>query len=198
LERFLQLCAEENIQVCNFTTPAQYFHALRRQMKRAFRKPLVVMTPKSLLRSPDCVSLESDFTSGHFEEILPGPLLGTADKVSRVIFCSGKVYYDLLRYRDANKRSDTAFLRIEQLYPLHREKLASLLKKYKKAKTFVWCQEESQNMGAWNFLRWDLAQIAEKEVAYAGREASSSPAVGALAIHKVQQAQLVEDAFSIG
>lgn len=198
LERFLQLCAEENIQVCNFTTPAQYFHALRRQMKRTFRKPLVVMTPKSLLRSPDCVSQESDFTSGQFEEILPGPLLGTADKVSRVIFCSGKVYYDLLRYRDANKRSDTAFLRIEQLYPLHREKLAALLKKYKKAKTFVWCQEESQNMGAWNFLRWDLGQIAGKEVAYAGREASSSPAVGALAIHKVQQAQLVEHAFSIG
>jgi 2-oxoglutarate dehydrogenase E1 component len=198
LERFLQLCAEENMQVCNFTTPAQYFHALRRQMKRAFRKPLVVMTPKSLLRAPECVSVESDFTSGTFEEILPGPLLAGADKVNRVILCSGKVYYDLLKFREANRRSDTALVRLEQLYPLHREKLAGELKKFKKAKTFVWCQEESRNMGAWSFLRWDLSEVIGRPVHYAGRETSSSPAVGALSIHKLQQAKLVEEAFLVG
>ena len=198
LERFLQLCAEENMQVCNFTTPAQYFHALRRQTKRGFRKPLIVMTPKSLLRAPECVSREADFTSGTFEEILPGPLLAGADKVNRVILCSGKVYYDLLKFRDANKRSDTALVRLEQLYPLHREKLAAVLKKYKKAKTFVWCQEESRNMGAWSFLRWDLSEVTGREVLYSGREASSSPAVGALSLHKIQQAKLVEESFLVG
>ncbi len=197
LERFLQLCAQDNMQVCNFTTPAQYFHALRRQMKRAFRKPLIVMAPKSLLRAPECVSRTEDFTSGTFEEILPGPLLGTADKVSRVIFCTGKVYYDLLKHRDSNGIADAAIVRIEQLYPLHREKLASVVKKFRKAKTFVWCQEESENMGAWSFLRWDLAQIAGKDIVYSGRDASSSPAVGALSTHKVEQRKLVEEAFTL-
>ena len=197
LERFLQLCAEGNMQVCNFTTPAQYFHALRRQMKRPFRKPLIVMTPKSLLRSPDCVSKEEDFTNGAFEEILPGPLLAGADKVSRVILCSGKVYYDLLKHRDAAGITDVAIVRIEQIYPLHREKLAGILKKYRKAKTFVWCQEESENMGAWTFLRWDLEKIVGKPLLYAGRDASSSPAVGALSMHKLEQQKLVEDAFIV-
>jgi 2-oxoglutarate dehydrogenase E1 component len=197
LERFLQLCAQDNMQVCNFTTPAQYFHALRRQMKRAFRKPLIVMAPKSLLRAPECVSRTEDFTSGTFEEILPGPLLGTADKVSRVIFCTGKVYYDLLKHRDSNGIADAAIVRIEQLYPLHREKLAGVVKKFRKAKTFVWCQEESENMGAWSFLRWDLAQIAGKDIVYSGRDASSSPAVGALSTHKVEQRKLVEEAFTL-
>ncbi|MEI6713350.1 MAG: 2-oxoglutarate dehydrogenase E1 component [Verrucomicrobiota bacterium] len=197
LERFLQLCAQDNIQVCNFTTPAQYFHALRRQMKRAFRKPLVVMTPKSLLRAPECVSKEEDFTSGHFEEILPGPLLGAPEKVARVIFCSGKVYYDLLKHRDSNGLENVAIVRIEQLYPLHREKLSETIKKFKKAKTFVWCQEESENMGAWSFLRWDLSKLAGKEVLYAGRDASSSPAVGALSTHRIEQRKLVEDAFTV-
>ena len=197
LERFLQLCAQDNMQVCNFTTPAQYFHALRRQMKRAFRKPLVVMAPKSLLRAPECVSRVEDFTKGTFEEILPGPLLGAADKVSRVVFCSGKVYYDLLKHRDAGQLLDAAIVRIEQLYPLHREKLAAVLKTYRKAKTFVWCQEESQNMGAWNHLRWDLNQITGKDVIYSGRDASSSPAVGALSTHKLEQRKLVEEAFTL-
>ncbi len=197
LERFLQLCAENNMQVCNFTTPAQYFHALRRQMKRDFRKPMIVMTPKSLLRAAECVSSEADFTSGHFEEILPGPLLGSADKVNRVVLCSGKVYYDLLKHRDANKLSDVALVRVEQIYPLHEKKLAQVLKAYKKAKTFVWCQEESENMGAWSHLRAPLSKIIGSPLLYAGRDASSSPAVGALSLHRIEQRKLVEDAFSL-
>ncbi|NBV86099.1 MAG: 2-oxoglutarate dehydrogenase E1 component [Verrucomicrobia bacterium] len=197
LERFLQLCAEENMQVCNFTTPAQYFHALRRQMKRPFRKPLVVMTPKSLLRAPECVSVEADFTAGAFEEILPGPLEVPANKVSRVVLCSGKVYYDLLKQRDAAKTGDVALVRIEQLYPLHTAKLAAVLKAYTKAKTFVWCQEEPANMGAWSHLRNQLSEIVGKPLLYAGREAAASPAVGALALHKIEQQQLVEAAFTV-
>lgn len=197
LERFLQLCAENNIQVCNLTTPAQYFHALRRQMRRPFRKPLVIMTPKSLLRAPECVSKEAEFVSGTFEEILPGPLLGPEEKVSRVILCSGKVYYDLLKHRDANGLKDVAIVRVEQLYPLHKEKLGAILGKFRKAKTFVWCQEESENMGAWTFIRWELSKLLGKEIFYAGRDASSSPAVGALSTHKVEQRKLVEDAFSV-
>jgi 2-oxoglutarate dehydrogenase E1 component len=197
LERFLQLCAEENMQVCNLTTPAQYFHALRRQIKRAFRKPLVIMTPKSLLRAPECVSSESDFTSGHFEEILPGPLLGAADKVTRVILCSGKVYYDLLKHREAHKLSDVALVRVEQIYPLHTEKLDGILKKFRKAKTFVWCQEESENMGAWSHLRFALESLVKKPFVYAGRDASASPAVGALSLHKIEQKKLIEEAFSL-
>jgi 2-oxoglutarate dehydrogenase E1 component len=197
LERFLQLAAEDNIQVCNFTTPAQYFHALRRQMKRDFRKPLIVMTPKSLLRAPECVSAEADFTSGHFEEILPGPLAGPASKVSRVVFCSGKVYYDLLKHRDANKLADTAIVRVEQLYPLHTAKIESVLKPFSKAKTFVWCQEEPENMGAWSYIRNQLSDLIGKKLHYAGREGASSPAVGALALHKIEQNALIQAAFTV-
>ena len=197
MERFLQLCAEENMQVCNLTTPAQYFHALRRQMKRSFRKPLIIMTPKSLLRAAECVSKEADFTSGHFEEILPGPLMGTADKVSRVIFCSGKVYYDLLKHRDAGAYSDAAIVRVEQLYPLHTQKLQEIVKKFRKAKHFVWCQEEPENMGASTFIRPRLTDTLGKPVLYAGREAAASPAVGALSLHKIEQHDLLEAAFTI-
>lgn len=197
LERFLQLAAEDNIQVCNFTTPAQYFHALRRQMKREFRKPLIVMTPKSLLRSPDCVSLEADFTSGQFEEILPGPLSVPATKVTRVIFCSGKVYYDLLKHRDSKGLSETALVRVEQLYPLHKKKLQKVIKSFSKAKHFVWCQEEPANMGAWSFIRNQLGDLVGSHPLYAGREEASSPAVGALSLHKIEQQALIESAFSV-
>ncbi len=197
LERFLQLAAEDNIQVCNFTTPAQYFHALRRQMKREFRKPLVVMTPKSLLRAPECVSVETDFTEGSFQEILPGPLAGPAGKVTRVVFCSGKVYYDLLKHRDANKITDTALVRVEQLYPLHMDKIQEILKPFPKAKTFVWCQEEPQNMGAWSFIRNQLSDLVGKPLFYAGRDAASSPAVGAMSLHKIEQHALIEAAFAL-
>ncbi|HEY5035708.1 MAG TPA: 2-oxoglutarate dehydrogenase E1 component, partial [Chthoniobacterales bacterium] len=148
LERFLQACAEDNIQVCNLTTAAQYFHVLRRQMKRDFIKPLIIMTPKSLLRSEQAASRTEDFTSGRFAEILPAPAAGPAEKIERVIFCSGKVYYDLLSHRTEEKITNTAIVRLEQLYPLAKDKLREILAPFVQAKRFVWCQEESQNMGA--------------------------------------------------
>lgn len=197
LERFLQLCAEDNIQVANLTTPAQYFHMLRRQLKRDFRKPLVLMTPKSLLRSELCVSTVEDFTEGSFHEILPGPLLGKANEVTRVIFSSGKVYYDLVAARDAADRKDAAFIRVEQIYPLHEEAILKAVAAFPKAKTFVWCQEEPQNMGAWSFIEPRLRRLLGKEIIYAGRDEGASPAVGALALHKIEQKQLVEQAFTL-
>ena len=196
LERYLQLCAEDNIQVANLTTPAQYFHILRRQMKRPFRKPLILMTPKSLLRSEQCVSSISDFTEGRFHEVLPGPLLGTPEQVTRIIFCTGKVYYDLLNYRLAQKRSDTALIRIEQLYPLHDDGVREAIAPFSNVKTVFWCQEESQNMGAWLYIAPKLAGLAGHAVHYAGRGESASTAVGALAIHKIEQRQLVDEAFN--
>ncbi len=197
LERFLQACAEDNIQVCNLTTSAQYFHVLRRQMKRDFVKPLIIMTPKSLLRAEFASSRAEEFTKGRFEEILPAPKTGTGSKTERVIFCSGKVYYDLLNYRTAQKIEDVAIIRVEQLYPLATAQLRSLVKPFPKTVKFVWCQEESQNMGAWTFMEPRLRGLFKAEIAYAGRNASASPAVGALAIHKREQAQLIKEAFTV-
>jgi 2-oxoglutarate dehydrogenase E1 component len=196
LERFLQACAEDNIQVCNPTTSAQYFHLLRRQMKRKFIKPLIIMTPKSLLRAEFASSPARDFTNGRFEEILGSPKVGASNKVKRVIFCSGKVYYDLLNYREARKIDNAAIIRVEQLYPLDEAKLRAMVKPYPKAAQIVWCQEESQNMGGWTFMEPRLRALFKREIAYAGRNASASPAVGALAIHKREQTQLIADAFS--
>jgi 2-oxoglutarate dehydrogenase E1 component len=198
LERFLQLCAEDNIQVCNPTTAAQYFHVLRRQMKRNFIKPLVIMTPKSLLRAKFASSPAEEFINGRFEEILASPgVAGPANKKKRIILCSGKVYYDLLEYRTRRKISDAAIVRIEQLYPLDEKKLREVLKPFPKGAKLVWCQEEPRNMGAWSFIELRLRTMFCSEVAYAGRSASASPAVGALARHKREQAALVADAFSI-
>jgi 2-oxoglutarate dehydrogenase E1 component len=196
LERFLQLCAEDNIQVCNVTTAAQYFHVLRRQMKRDFIKPLVIMTPKSLLRAEFASSRKEDFLNGRFEEILGAPDVAPPHKIGRVIFCSGKIYYDLLRYRDERKIADTAVIRIEQLYPLHETKLKAMLTQFPQTAKLVWCQEEPQNMGAWAFMEPRLRRIFRRETAYAGRDASASPAVGALAMHKREQAQLIKEAFT--
>ena len=196
IERYLQLCAEENIQVADPTTPAQYFHLLRRQMKRPFRKPLIVMTPKSLLRAEACVSSIADFTKGRFHEILPGPLLGTPEQVERVIFCTGKVYYDLFAYRQTENRTDTALIRVEQLYPLHEAALKEAVAPFANAKKFIWCQEEPRNMGAWSFISPRLAAILHTHLTYAGRGEAASTAVGALALHKMEQRQLVEEAFT--
>ncbi len=198
LERFLQLCGEENIQVCNVTTPAQYFHLLRRQMKRAFRKPLVLMTPKSMLRLEAATSKLEDFTKDCFHEILHGPLLAKPEKITRLIFCTGKVYYDLLKHRDEGKLVHTAFIRIEQLYPLDEKQLMEAVKTYPKAVTFVWCQEESQNMGAWIYISWQLRRLLDQQLWYSGRAASASPAVGSLGVHKKEQRLIVEDAFTLG
>ncbi|MEP6603077.1 MAG: 2-oxoglutarate dehydrogenase E1 component, partial [Spartobacteria bacterium] len=208
LERFLQLCAEDNIQVCNVTTAAQYFHLLRRQMKRDFVKPLIIMTPKSLLRAEFASSPAQDFLEGRFEEILSAPKVGTASKTERVILCSGKVYYDLLKYREERKsasRTDSsrgeidnaAIIRVEQLYPLAETKLKTMLKPFPKTARLVWCQEESQNMGAWTFMEPRLRALFKREIGYAGRNASASPAVGALALHKREQAGLIAEAFSV-
>jgi len=197
LERFLQACAEDNIQVCNVTTAAQYFHLLRRQMKRKFIKPLIIMTPKSLLRAEFASSPAKDFTSGRFEEILEAPKVGSANKIKRVILCSGKVYYDMLSYRDAHKIDNVAIIRIEQLYPLDETKLRETLEPFPKTAKLVWCQEESQNMGAWTFMEPRLRAMFKREIAYAGRNASASPAVGSLAMHKREQACVIEEAFSV-
>src|SRR5213075_1895273 len=197
LERFLQACAEDNIQVCNLTTSAQYFHVLRRQMKRDFVKPLVIMTPKSLLRAEQASSRTEEFTDGAFSEILGAPEVGPAEKVKRVILCSGKVYYDLLNYRDAEGIANGAIVRVEQLYPLAETKLREALKPFPKTAKLIWCQEESQNMGAWSFMEPRLWALFGRKILYAGRNASASPAVGSLAIHKREQAQLIADAFSL-
>ncbi|MEO7166307.1 MAG: 2-oxoglutarate dehydrogenase E1 component [Chthoniobacterales bacterium] len=197
LERFLQACAEDNIQVCNLTTAAQYFHVLRRQMKRDFIKPLIIMTPKSLLRSEAAASRAEDFTQGSFAEILEAPEAGPAEKIERIILCSGKVYYDLLNHREAEKITTAAIVRMEQLYPLAEEKLRAILAPFTKARRIVWCQEESQNMGAWSYIEPRLRALLGQEIGYAGRNASASPAVGALAVHKREQACVINEAFSI-
>jgi 2-oxoglutarate dehydrogenase E1 component len=208
LERFLQLCAEENIQVCNLSTPAQYFHALRRQLKRPFKKPLVIMTPKSLLRHPKCVSTAEDFLSGRFHEVLDAPLLGPADKIKRVIFCSGKVYYDLLEFREQQNITTAALVRIEQLYPFNAAAVRDLVRQYPNAERYVWCQEEPENMGAWGFVASHLRNLwtddmvgatrPRVDVRYAGRDAAASPAVGATSVHKNEQSALVKEAFTVG
>lgn len=199
LERFLQLCAEENMIVGNFTTPAQYFHALRRQKHSPTRKPLIVMTPKSLLTHPRAVSHVEDFLDdSRFQEILPDAYeFDHPERVSRVIFCSGKVYYDLLTYREEQQIKDAAIVRVEQLYPLNREGVKMAISPYSNAKKFIWCQEEPLNMGAWSFMQPRLAKLTKARVRYAGRERASSPSTGSKAVHKREQKKLVEKAFSV-
>jgi 2-oxoglutarate dehydrogenase E1 component len=194
LERFLQLCAEDNIQVANITTPANYFHALRRQMKSDLRKPLVVMSPKSLLRHPLAISKLDDFATGSFQAILPDTHLPDAKKAKRVLICSGKVYYDLHHYRVTNGIEDTAIIRLEQLYPLDRATLAELAKTHAKAK-LVWVQEEPQNMGAWSYIAPELETLFGRKAAYIGRDAAASPAVGALSLHKIELNAFLKQAF---
>ncbi|MCX6981163.1 MAG: 2-oxoglutarate dehydrogenase E1 component [Verrucomicrobia bacterium] len=199
LERFLQLCAEDNIQVANLTTSAQYFHILRRQMMREFRKPLVLMTPKSMLRLDAAASKLSDFTEGRFREIFDGTesLNCKREDVTRIIFSSGKVFHDLIKFRDENQISRTAFVRIEQLYPLHEKAIKAAIAKYPKAKKFVWCQEEPENMGAWRFIAPHLRRIAEQSAHYAGRDEGASTAVGSKNVSDLEQAQLVRRAFEV-
>jgi 2-oxoglutarate dehydrogenase E1 component len=199
LERFLQLCAEKNLIVGNFTTPAQYFHALRRQKHRDFRKPLVLMTPKSLLGRPEAVSQESDFTEGTcFQEILPDTkaFANPAD-VSRVIFCSGKVYYDLVALRQEKGIESAAIIRIEQLYPFHNEMVAAIISQYSNASHFVWCQEEPLNMGAWSYIFPRLERVVGTKIRYAGRGTASSPAAGSKAMHYREQKALLAQAFEV-
>ena len=195
LERFLQSCAEDNIQVGNLTTPSNLFHALRRQALRTCNKPLILMTPKSLLRDPRCTSSITDLTDSNFNEIIPDTKRNSSAK--RIIFCTGKVYFDLEAYREKHNLNHTAIIRIEQHYPLHKSKLLEAVKCHPEASSFVWCQEESENMGAWSFFESILRKLLNQEIIYAGRDASASPATGSRAIHLLEQTKLIEEAFTL-
>lgn len=199
LERFLQLAAEENIQVLMPSTPAQAFHMIRRQMVRPLRKPLIVMTPKSLLRHKLAVSDISDLTNGKFHNAIPEVDAVEAKKITRIVMCSGKVYYDLLEKRRKEKLENVAIVRVEQLYPFPHDDIAEILKQYESVKEFVWCQEEPQNQGAWYCLRSDLEEAVgdNNTVAFAGRPASAAPAVGYASLHNQQQAELVKQALGL-
>lgn len=193
IERFLEACADENIQVANCTTPANFFHLLRRQLKRSFRKPLVVFTPKSLLRSAQCVSKLEEFTDGKFRELIDDSFVKAAD-VKRVLFCSGKVYYDLLEKQQVDMIKDVAIVRLEQLYPLPYDQIEAVQKKYNKAKEFFWVQEEPENMGAWPYIsrKFRKSSINFEVIS---RKESSSTATGYAKQHIAQQLYIVTKAF---
>jgi 2-oxoglutarate dehydrogenase E1 component len=194
LERYLQACADDNIQVVNPSTPASYFNVLRRQALRKIKKPLIVMTPKGMLRDPRCTSPRENLAKGGFEEILPD-VAGIKD-AKRVIICSGKVYFDLADHRKNNNIQDAAIVRVEQLYPLHEKKLKAAVEATG-AQKIVWCQEESANMGPWTFIEPRLRKLFGREILYAGRDASASTATGATAIHELEQRELVNQAFTL-
>ena len=197
LERFLQLCAENNMQVCVPSTPAQMFHMLRRQMLRSFRKPLIVMTPKSLLRHKLSVSAITDLAQGRFMNVIDEIDDLQAGQVRRVVFCSGRVYFDLLEARRADEARDVALVRIEQLYPFPTEEYATILRRYPNAVDVVWCQEEPQNQGAWYQIRHRLQEAlgARQELLYSGRAPSAAPATGIPQLHTAQQHALVAAAL---
>ena len=207
LERYLQLCGEDNIQVANCTNPANYFHILRRQMRREFRKPLILMTPKSLLRHKRCVSSIEDFgPKSTFHRVLwdhaqhSGKILRD-DKIKRVIICTGKVYYDLLAERDNRCAMDTYILRLEQLYPFPTGALRNELARFRNAHV-VWCQEEPKNMGAWFFINDFIEELMvelsmkQKRPIYAGRLSAAAPATGLLKRHVKEQIDLVNFALT--
>jgi len=194
IERFLELCADENMILANCTLPANYFHLLRRQLVREFRKPLIVFTPKSLLRHPKVVSPLKDFTEGVFQEVIDDVNVSAKD-VKRVLFCSGKVYYDLLEKQEADKRKDVAIVRVEQLFPIPTDQLKAIRKKYTKAKEFVWVQEENENMGAWSYY---CRKLMGTEIAFTGfvaRKESGSTATGYMKQHVAQQAAILNKSF---
>ncbi|MDE2416751.1 MAG: 2-oxoglutarate dehydrogenase E1 component [Burkholderiales bacterium] len=197
VERFMQLAADTNMQIVQPTTASQIFHVLRRQMVRNLRKPLVIFTPKSLLRNKDATSPLSEFTKGAFQTVIPENKELKADKVKRVITCSGKVYYDLVKKRDEKGQDDVAILRVEQLYPFPHKAFAAELKKYPNATDVVWCQDEPQNQGAWFFVQHYIHEnmLEGQKLGYSGRAASASPAVGYSHLHQEQQKALVEGAF---
>lgn len=189
-ERYLQLCAEYNMTVANITTPANLFHALRRQLTWEFRKPLVIMSPKSLLRHPKVVSPISDFTTGNFSEIIADN--AAAKDVKKVVLCSGKIYYDLLEKKEKDKRTDVSILRIEQLHPFPTTQVNKVLNKYKNAE-LIWCQEEPENMGYWSYIE---RAYKEKDLKLISRKASASPATGYAKVHNQEQEEIINNAFA--
>jgi 2-oxoglutarate dehydrogenase E1 component len=198
LERFMQLSADTNMQIVQPTTASQIFHVLRRQMVRNLRKPLIIFTPKSLLRNKDAASPLSEFTKGCFQTVIPENKVLKADKVKRVVACYGKVYYDLVKKREEKGADDVVILRVEQLYPFPHKAFATELKKYPNVTDIVWCQDEPQNQGAWFFVQHYIHEnmLEGQKLGYSGRAASASPAVGYSHLHQEQQKALVEGAFS--
>ncbi len=195
LERFLQLTAENNMQIVNASTPAQYFHLLRRQALRKEKKPLVIFTPKSLLRSPLNVSSLSDLMQGGFQEILEGPRPSATCR--KILFCSGKIYYELEAEREKRNISDIAVVRIEQLYPFHHQRFQEIVSQYKEASQWVWVQEESENAGAWSYIRSHLQEHKPRDAAlfYIGRPANATTATGSHRKHKQEQQDLLDRAL---
>jgi 2-oxoglutarate dehydrogenase E1 component len=193
MERFLQMCAELNMVVTNITTSANLFHALRRQLTWPFRKPLIEFSPKANLRHPGSYSPMNEFTSGQFMEVIDDIFVKEPEKVKKVLFCSGKVYFDLAEYQLKNNRQDTAIIRLEQIYPLPTSQLEELYNKYNKA-TWFWVQEEPLNMGAASFLQMNLKSINYGVIS---RQPSASPATGFAKVHSQEQNEIIETAFGI-
>ncbi|MEC8466925.1 MAG: hypothetical protein VXY83_01075, partial [Pseudomonadota bacterium] len=194
-ERYLQMCAENNMTVANCTTPAQIFHLLRRQVLRKVRKPLIVFTPKSLLRHPMATSKVDELTSGAFKPVIDD-VDTTAENVKKVILCSGKIYYDLIGEKIAKDHDDTAIIRVEKLYPAPVYEVKEVLAKYKNAESFRWVQEEPRNQGYWTYVRENISDQLETALKCVCREASASPAVGSLKRHNKEQKELVKSAFA--
>jgi 2-oxoglutarate dehydrogenase E1 component len=193
IERFMELCADNNIQVANCTTPANFFHIMRRQLHREFRKPLIIFTPKSLLRAPKCVSPLEDFTKGKFQEVIDDNY-ADAKKVKRVLFCSGKLYYELFEKQQADQRRDVAIVRIEQLYPTPEQQMMKIKAKYSKSTEFIWTQEEPENMGAWPYMCRKFRR-SELQLDIISRNESSSTATGFAKQHIAQQQHIIAKAF---
>jgi 2-oxoglutarate dehydrogenase E1 component len=191
IERFLNLCAGNNMQVVNCSTPANFFHVLRRQLHRDFRKPLIVLTPKSLLRHPRCVSTLEDLADGKFMELIYD-VNADANEISKIVLCSGKIYFELLEQKEKNKTSEVALVRIEQLYPFPFEQLIALKKKFRKALEWVWVQEEPENMGAWSYL---LSTLKDFPMHVIARPESASPASGSHHAHDREQRELIDRVF---
>jgi 2-oxoglutarate dehydrogenase E1 component len=199
LERYLQLCAENNLQVCYPTTPAQYFHLLRRQVRRGMERPLIVMTPKSLLRLPAAASTVEDLTTGGFKPLIDDVEISDRPAVEKIVMCSGKVYYDLIEARKKSNEARVAILRLEQFYPFPLSSVREALSRYSNAKQLVWAQEEPQNMGGWTFVEPRLQNLLPgcERPQYVGRTASASPATGSYSIHQKEQTKIVSEALSV-
>ncbi len=197
LERFLELCAERNMQVCNLTTPAQYFHALRRQIHRDFRKPLIIMSPKSLLRHPDATSTLDELANGTFETVIDDCEVEDASKVTRILVCSGKIFYPLQAAKRERDRRSIALVRVEQLYPFPQHSIQKIYARYKNVKQVFWVQEEPRNMGAWRHLRHHFNRSVPKGIGieYIGRDSRAVPATGVPAVHKREEAEIVDGAM---
>jgi len=198
LERYLQLCAENNLQVCYPTTPAQYFHLLRRQVRPGMERPLVVMTPKSLLRLPAAASSIEDLATGGFQPLIDDSEISDREAVKKIVFCSGKVFYDLVEARKKTEDRSVAVVRLEQFYPFPLTAIRETLAKYPNAGQLVWAQEEPQNMGGWTFVQERLENLLPscERPQYVGRSASASPATGSYSIHQREQTELVTKALT--